>query len=427
MRPRLARSLFALAAVALAAACSGLQGLSGGDAGTDGGDAEACNVGTTLCSGKCVNTFVDPVNCGTCGFMCNAHLPACVGGVCVADAGATITGDAGDGGASGDAGTDASGSGDAADDATSAPDVPQPELFKSGLTYPYNLIDDGTNIYWMESSDYGVPNGKISSAPLDGGATTSIALSQTNPESLVVDGTNAYWVNYPDSGASSAIMSAPLTGSAAPTTILQLPNTSTIAVDATHVYAQTFPSAMATSDGTVTSILKSTHMTTAIVTGLGDSTSLLAIDAANVYYTAGDGIRRVAKGGGSSSTIAPGIVAVSFLGVDSGSVFWANSSYMSSFTGSVGTVGTDGNGFKILATATWDAPAGIVMSVQVDAIYYCPPVLTASMLSSELMRVGKMSGPATDLGIASVASTAGDATYLYYSSSSTGSIYRLKK
>ncbi|MFH2007859.1 MAG: hypothetical protein ABI333_14850 [bacterium] len=59
--------LISLIMVALLAACGPTQA-SGNDNGNT--NTQGCNPGETECSGACVNTLIDPLNCGGCGVLC---------------------------------------------------------------------------------------------------------------------------------------------------------------------------------------------------------------------------------------------------------------------------------------------------------------------------------------------------------------------
>src|SRR5581483_6064465 len=63
---------------------------TGGKTGAGGGRADGggvCNVfcmtGRNCCGGACVNEQNDPMNCGTCGKVCEGATPLCSGGQCV--------------------------------------------------------------------------------------------------------------------------------------------------------------------------------------------------------------------------------------------------------------------------------------------------------------------------------------------------------
>jgi hypothetical protein len=59
--------------------CKGGFGGTGGTGGTGTCNGVACPLGTTCCSGHCVNLFNDPFNCGSCGYTCPTYPPYCSG------------------------------------------------------------------------------------------------------------------------------------------------------------------------------------------------------------------------------------------------------------------------------------------------------------------------------------------------------------
>jgi hypothetical protein len=63
---------------------SGGSSASGGTSGSGGGAGcePACTFGLTCCSGRCVNTANDILNCGSCGLTCNQLNPHCLSGKC---------------------------------------------------------------------------------------------------------------------------------------------------------------------------------------------------------------------------------------------------------------------------------------------------------------------------------------------------------
>jgi hypothetical protein len=52
---------------------------TGSDAGAEE-CAEECAPGRTCCGDVCVDTRIDPFNCGKCGYQCPDEMPVCAGG-----------------------------------------------------------------------------------------------------------------------------------------------------------------------------------------------------------------------------------------------------------------------------------------------------------------------------------------------------------
>jgi hypothetical protein len=414
-----ARTALATALLPLAAACSELGGLAGGDAGATSGDAASpCSESVTMCGGKCVSLQSDPNNCGQCGFLCGT------GRVCRAGACHDAPPPAADGGS--DATDDGGSPRDATSDAPLAAETSTPELLFANVHLPYDLATDGTNLFWTENLNADTPTGNVTRGSLDGGARTPIATDQTDPSRLVLDKDTAYWIQRPDAG-SGVIMKVPLAGGA-PTPIANFANPSALAVDADYVFVLSNPSTYTTTDGALTRMSKTGASQTPIASGLRGSAGAMALDEANVYYGTQSGIAKVAKTGGMSTIIVPSATTTTNVAIDSSALFWANSVFGNpDTTGYVQRSATDGSGSMQLASATWEAPAGITMIVANDAVYWTAPLLQEITITSELMRVAKTGGPSQDLHVQGAASMASDATYLYWTDYSASSIFRMRK
>ena len=109
---RIALSTFVASSVVLAIACGGDDSVSSptDDAGTvdaatshdatvdqSAPDSSGCSGGTVACGGACIDTKVDPSNCGACGKVC-AKGELCSAGTCATSCGADLTECGGDAG-----------------------------------------------------------------------------------------------------------------------------------------------------------------------------------------------------------------------------------------------------------------------------------------------------------------------------------------
>lgn len=65
-----------------------------------------------------------------------------------------------------------------------------PIVLASNLIKPYQLIVNGTNVYWTNMGD-----GTIMSIPVTGGSPATVASNQATPEGIVSDDVSVYWVN----------------------------------------------------------------------------------------------------------------------------------------------------------------------------------------------------------------------------------------
>lgn len=198
----------------------------------------------------------------------------------------------------------------------------------------WHLAIDASFVYW---TDFNSPNGAVRRVPIGGGATTTIATGQNYPFDLIVDGTNVYWTesaNYAGSPGAQGIHQALKDGSGGH--ILLTPETNGptgITVDSTHVYwinASSTRTAGARSipigGGTITELGSYNHQPQYLTQAGG---FLYFGDGNNVIYQvdkAGAGLISLAST--APYTNSPIGIAVSF-----NSVYWSN----------FGTNGSDGS------------------------------------------------------------------------------------
>lgn len=187
-------------------------------------------------------------------------------------------------------------------------------------------VIDATNVYYFTDA------GDVMSAPLAGGATTTIATGQatsSNIGGLAVDATNLYWAIYdPTNGK---IIKMPRGGGATTTLASGLVNPAAVATDGTDVYwtAQgTMSSGYA--DGTVAKVPVGGGSVTTLATG-ERFPNYLALDSKNVYFTSVDvrdhcgSLRSVATGGGSAKNLVYGQAPLSGVAVDGTQVYFTTS------------------------------------------------------------------------------------------------------
>jgi len=144
------------------------------------------------------------------------------------------------------------------------------------LGAPYQIIDDGTNVYWTDQF-----NGLVLQMPVVGGAVTTLQSLGNSPGGITVDGVNVYWTEWGTELAGytdGAVYSTPIGGGAI-TTIASAQNApGYVAVDASNVYWTNQGSAANSfTDGTVATIPLAADggVVTTLATGLLSPETLL--------------------------------------------------------------------------------------------------------------------------------------------------------
>ncbi len=224
------------------------------------------------CDGVCKDLASDPENCGACGAVCDASA-TCVGGHCLT-------------------------------------------TLASGQDKPADLVLRGGSIYWTNN-----PEGTIRSVSIDGGVPVTLASNQLHPTHLTIDATHVYWTTGGDlQNGPGSVMKVPLEGGA-PITLATPTLPWAIAVDATHVYwTGSDPNAAVLKlplDGGATTTLA----------GAPSSPWALTVDDSGVYWTEYGGVRKVAKAGGTVTTLVEvDIMQVDDIATDATTVYFTTHS-----------------------------------------------------------------------------------------------------
>jgi hypothetical protein len=171
------------------------------------------------------------------------------------------------------------------------------------------LAVDSTNVYWTDegSAVYGVP--------IDGGTRFTLATGQGECAGIAINSTTAFWAN---GGLSGSVASAPLAGGA-PTTLSLQPNPIFLTIDSSFLYVN--------ETGTWGSIVK-------IPLGGGAPITLvtstywpqgIAVDSSNVYWLSylGGTVMSVPIDGGSPTTLATGQSVPQSIAVNESNIYWS--------------------------------------------------------------------------------------------------------
>jgi N-acetylneuraminic acid mutarotase len=204
-----------------------------------------------------------------------------------------------------------------------------------GLSVPWQLAVDSTNIYWTEQGT-GTSDGYVKKMSIATGVITTLASGLSDPVGIAIDASYVYWTEYAQGTTNSgSVKRISISGGTIPTVLTS--NISSpwgIAVDGTNVYWTEY-----LDSGAVMKMSKSSISSTGIVLANGLAWPMgIALDATNVYWAEnpsnGGAVKKIPIAGAPSpTTLAASLNSPTYVVVDATSIYYTE----------YGTVDSSGN------------------------------------------------------------------------------------
>lgn len=270
-----------------------------------------------MCGQACVDSYLDPNNCGGCGRSCGA-AGTCWLGACYAT----------------------------------------PTILASAQAAPVSIAVDATHVYWTAqgNGNIGMGTGTVMKVPIGGGAAVTLASGAWIVGGLAVDASYVYYSNYVQ-----GLMKVPL-GGGSPVSVALADAQYGLVLDSTSLYWCEGTNIMQVDAGGGT--------VNTLATGQSCFQGL-AVSAGNVYWLdigtdanshADGSVRWLAIGSNTPTTLDSGQTSPTGLTVDAANAYWtdAGANAGENMDGAVMVGGLDGSNPLVLASDQW-FPYGIAV------------------------------------------------------------------
>jgi len=189
-----------------------------------------------------------------------------------------------------------------------------PFVLASGLDWPLGIALNATTAFWVTGGN----EAKVMSAPLAGGAVTTLADAQPSPMSIAINATHIYWAGYGN------IFKLPLAGGTPIRLVTTQVNLNSIALDAQFVYGVEIRD---TDVGAVIKVPLDGGDVITLATIPGSDPYGVAVDGKSVYWANGNNsidsvVLKVPLAGGEPVKLASGTSNAYAIAVDATSVYW---------------------------------------------------------------------------------------------------------
>jgi hypothetical protein len=222
------------------------------------------------------------------------------------------------------------------------------------------LAAGGSRVFWSQNDDSGTtPQGTLYSAPIGGGAATTVATVAGYAGAIGTDDTDVYWAGSAIGTACATascgiLVKAPLAGGTAVTLSTSAHSPTSFAFDDTNVY-------WGSSDGFLLKMPKSGGSPTVLADFESTSIEGVGLAGSTLYWGASGGdVYETPVGGGTSKPLEVSTATMNGAAFTADGVAWGTQSYYAdSQTGSVALTSLAGDTSTLWSSGS-EAPAAVV-------------------------------------------------------------------